>query len=115
MEPLIRTEYESRRETELPVLTRYFPGDLGSRRAKYLCVIVYDKEQMAKEGAGIEEDYAIVNILCLMEIVEPPMPPITMMRNALGVAEGGSGVPLNREQYMASVRFWTKNVAVKPG
>lgn len=29
-----------------------------------------------------------------------------MMRNALGKAEGGSGVPLDREKYMESVKFW---------
>jgi hypothetical protein len=45
---------------------------------------------------------------------EPPLPPITMMRNALGVSEGGSGVALDREKYKASVEFWSKNVAVKP-
>jgi len=37
---------------------------------------------------------------------ETPMAPITMMRNALGVAEGGSGVPLDREAYRRSVEFW---------
>ena len=31
------------------------------------------------------------------------MDPITMMRNALGKEEGGSGVKLNREEYMKSV------------
>lgn len=35
------------------------------------------------------------------------------MRNALGVAEGGSGVPLNKESYEWSVRFWTENAIVK--
>ncbi len=44
---------------------------------------------------------------------ELPMQPITMMRNALGKAEGGSGVPLDREKYMTSVAFWTKHVAIK--
>jgi hypothetical protein len=82
--------------------------------AKYLCVIVYDKAQMQKEGTAINADYAVVNILRLMTLEEPPLPPITMMRNALGVSEGGSGVPLDRAKYMASVEFWTKNVAVKP-
>jgi len=112
--PLVRSEYEARRETELPVLMRYFPGDILNLTAKYLCVIVYDKEQMQKEGTAIDADYAIVNILRLMTLEEPPLPPITMMRNALGVSEGGSGVPLDREKYKASVEFWTKNVAVKP-
>jgi len=94
---------------------RHFPGNLVNLRAKYLCVIVYDNEQMVKEGVNIEEDYAIVNILCIMTVVEPLMPPITVMRNALGVEEGGAGVPLHREKYKASVDFWAKHVAVKPG
>jgi hypothetical protein len=34
------------------------------------------------------------------------MAPITMMRNALGVAEGGSGVPLDAEAYRKSVEYW---------
>jgi len=38
---------------------------------------------------------------------EMPMAPITMMRNALGVAEGGSGVPLDPEAYRRSVAFWS--------
>lgn len=113
---LIRTGYEARRETELPVLVRYIPGENlhPEAFAEYLCVIVYDKEQMAKEGTPIEGDYAVVNILRLMELEEPPIPPITMMRNALGVAEGGSGVPLDREKYLTSVAFWERHVAVKP-
>lgn len=41
------------------------------------------------------------------------MQPITMMRNALGKEEGGSGVPLNRELYLKSVEFWKKYVLVK--
>lgn len=112
--PFIKTEYEARRETELPVLMRYFPGDNLELRAKYLCVVVYDKEQMAKEGSPIDGDFAVVNILRTMTLEEPPLPPITMMRNALGVSEGGSGVALDREKYKASVEFWSKNVAVKP-
>jgi len=35
------------------------------------------------------------------------MDPITMMRNALGKEEGGSGVPLNRKKYKESVAFWS--------
>lgn len=114
VEPYIRTEYEARRETELPVLMRYIPGEYVDQKAKYLCVIVYDKEQMKKEGVEIAGDYGIVNILRLMTLDEPPLPPITMMRNALGIDEGGSGVPMDREKYKASVEFWNRHVAVKP-
>jgi Protein of unknown function (DUF3228) len=41
------------------------------------------------------------------------MQPITIMRNALGIEEGGSGVPLNREKYIESTAFWVENVAIK--
>lgn len=34
------------------------------------------------------------------------MAPITMLRNALGAEEGGSGVPIDREAYARSVAFW---------
>ena len=44
---------------------------------------------------------------------EVPMLPITMMRNALGVNEGGSGVALDREQYNQSVAFWSAHAAVQ--
>jgi hypothetical protein len=41
------------------------------------------------------------------------MAPITMMRNALGKEEGGSGVPLDREKYQESVEFWKTHINVK--
>jgi hypothetical protein len=48
--------------------------------------------------------------LCNYEL---PMQPITMMRNALGASEGGSGVALDREKYKQSVEFWSNHVSVK--
>ncbi len=44
---------------------------------------------------------------------ELPMQPITMMRNALGKDQGGSGVPLDANKYRDSVAFWSKHVAIK--
>jgi hypothetical protein len=41
------------------------------------------------------------------------MQPITMMRNALGRDQGGSGVPLEIEKYKESVAFWSKYVSIK--
>lgn len=41
------------------------------------------------------------------------MDPITMMRNALGKEEGGSGVKLEREKYLESVKYWEKHAIVK--
>jgi hypothetical protein len=40
------------------------------------------------------------------------MQPITMLRNTL-VAEGGSGVALDRGKYMASVDFWKGHAIIK--
>lgn len=36
-----------------------------------------------------------------------------MMRNALPLKEGGSGVELDREKYMESVEYWRNNALVK--
>jgi hypothetical protein len=47
----------------------------------------------------------VVGCLYTTEPEEIPMAPITMLRNALGVEEGGSGVPLDREAYRQSVAF----------
>lgn len=44
---------------------------------------------------------------------ELPMKPITMMRNALGKEEGGSGVPIDREEYLKSVEYWKKHAIVQ--
>jgi len=41
------------------------------------------------------------------------MEPITALRNALGKEEGGSGVKLNREEYLKSVQFYSKHALVK--
>jgi hypothetical protein len=43
------------------------------------------------------------------------MTPITMLRNALGRAEGGSGVPLDRAKYEEAVAYWQAHAAVVAG
>lgn len=40
------------------------------------------------------------------------MQPITMMRNALGKEEGGSGVPLDRKKYQQSVDYWKSHAPI---
>lgn len=45
-------------------------------------------------------------ITYLTQDFELPMSPITMMRNALPVEHGGSGVLLERPAYMTSVAYW---------
>jgi len=39
--------------------------------------------------------------------------PITMMRNALGREEGGSGVPLEREKYEAATAYWEAHAQIQ--
>jgi hypothetical protein len=41
------------------------------------------------------------------------MTPITMMRNALGKEEGGSGVALQREEYDKAVKYWETHAFVR--
>ncbi|HET7845798.1 MAG TPA: DUF3228 family protein [Xanthomonadales bacterium] len=102
------TGYEARTKAELPVLVRWFEGE-EPPVARYLVPILYDREQMAKEGTPIAADFGIVGCLYTMAPEEIPMAPITMMRNALGVEEGGSGVPLDRAAYARSVDFWSRH------
>lgn len=122
-EHLIKTVYEARTEKELPVLRRYIPYEkVKLNPCSYLDIILYSKEQINKENeamgntdpnANIDYEYGIISVKPQEEDRELPMDPITMMRNALGVQEGGSGIPLDREKYMESVKFWTENVIIK--
>lgn len=43
------------------------------------------------------------------------MQPITIMRNALGREEGGSGVTLDKQAYEASVAYWQGRAAIVAG
>ena len=110
---LLRSGYEARSRAELPVLVRWFEG-VEAPLANWLIPILYSREQLAKEGEPIDADWGIVGCLYTMEPEEIPMAPITMLRNALGVAEGGSGVPLDREAYRRSVAFWEANANWRP-
>ena len=110
---LLRSAYEARSREELPVLVRWFEG-VEPPVANYLVPILYSAEQLAREGSPIEGDWGIVGCLYTQEPEEIPMAPITMMRNALGVEEGGSGVPLDREAYRRAVEFWENNANWRP-
>ena len=110
---LLRSAYEARTKEELPVLVRWFEG-VEAPVANYLVVILYSREQLAKEGAPIDADWGNVGCIYTAEPEEIPMAPITMMRNALGVEEGGSGVPLDREAYRRGVEFWERNANWRP-
>jgi Protein of unknown function (DUF3228) len=101
----LRSDYEARNSDELPVLVRWFEG-IEPPVADYLIAILYSREQLTKEGSPIDGDWGIVGCMYTSEPEETPMAPITMMRNALGVAEGGSDVPLNPAAYRRSVEYW---------
>ena len=105
---LLRSDYEARSSDELPVLVRWFEG-VEPPVAGFLIVILYSREQLAKEGTQTDAEWGVVGCMYTAEPEEIPMAPITMMRNALGVEEGGSGVPIDRESYRRSVEFWRNN------
>ncbi len=104
----LRSAYEARTPKELPVLNRWFEG-LQAPVADYLIAILYTREQLRRENEKIKGDWGVVGCLATAEPVEIPMAPITMMRNALGVEEGGSGVPLDRAAYQRSVEYWDRH------
>jgi hypothetical protein len=60
-----------------------------------------------------EWEYGIVSVKPQLEDYELPMNPVTMMRNALPLSEGGSGKPLNRDEYAQSVAYWQKHAVVQ--
>ncbi len=116
---LMKCGYEARREGELPVLERWFEG-VAAPRAEYLDIILYSRRQLELEAAEGPDrhdlpdcDWGIVGVIGTLEAAEPPMPPITQMRNALGRSEGGSGVPIDREAYARAVEFWSRHAPVR--
>ena len=84
--------------------------------------ILYSREQITKElqdmpGKGDaskipDVPWGIISIKAQEEDYETPMQPITMMRNALGREEGGSGVSLDKKKYDESVEYWKDRVPV---
>lgn len=118
----IRSGYSARTKKELPVFSRWLELPLGKPKAEWLMLVLYSKEQIEKEAKeqdnateifGFDADWGIVAILGQSHPNEEPMKPETMIRNALGIKEGGSGVPLDRDKYLKSVDFWSKNITVK--
>ncbi|MEO0717407.1 MAG: DUF3228 family protein [Pseudomonadota bacterium] len=116
---LLKSGYRARREGEMAVLERWFEG-LDAPVARWLDVILYSHEQLVAEAADYAEaqsvpdcDWGIVSIIGVLEPAEPPMPPITQWRNALGRAEGGSGAPIDLEKYARATEFWDAHAAVR--
>jgi hypothetical protein len=123
--PYIRTDYSQRTPEELAVLTRYvqLPPGFKSAEANYIVLVLYSKEQLQKEFKPKEEgqefyfdddvEWGVVSIMGTVLPHPDPLVPITIMRNALGVEEGGNGEILNRKVYNESVEFWSKHILVK--
>ena len=85
------------------------------KKAEYLDIILYSKDQIIKENQAqgsedpninVEYDYGIISVKAQDENRELPMQPITAMRNSLGKEYGGSGVDLDFVKYKESVDFW---------
>lgn len=127
----LRSGYLCRQEGELAVLFRWFPmkGKSSGEEdgvegveppvAEWLDVILYSREQvraechaMGRKNDGATEPWAIISIKPQSLGHELPMQPITMLRNALGKAEGGSGIPLDRAKYEESVSYWRDHAVV---
>ena len=52
-------------------------------------------------------------VMLMIADSELPMQPITIMRNALGRDQGGSGVAIDPEAYMASVKYWSAHAPIQ--
>ena len=122
-ECLLRSRYDSRTDKELPVLVRWFPKELIGEvpRASVLDIILYSYTQIQEENSAKGEtdihdhlyEWGIVGVKTQDVEQELPMQPITVMRNALGQEEGGSGVALDREKYIQSVNYWSAHALIK--
>lgn len=118
---LIESCYDARKEGELPVLIQYFDRkNVPPPLATHLDIILYSREQIIQENLDMGEappstdsPWGIISVKGQLCDYELPMQPITMMRNALGRSEGGSGVALDRSKYLESVEFWKINCAIK--
>lgn len=123
----LRSGYSARRPEELPLFGRWFELPIEAPQAEWLILVLYNKEQLDKEGRitegehddpneiykPLKADWGIVAILGQSHPDEEPMKPETMIRNALGIEEGGSGVKLDKEKYLKSVEFWETHATVK--
>jgi hypothetical protein len=118
---LIESDYVARQAGELAVLSRWFDKSrVPAPDASFLDIILYSRDQIILENAAMQapppeydSPWGIICVKGQMCDFELPMQPITMMRNALGREEGGSGVPLKPEEYEKSVAFWKKHCSIK--
>ncbi|GMF26925.1 unnamed protein product [Phytophthora lilii] len=113
---MLMSDYEARTEYELPV------HSVTPKVAEYLDIILYSREQITKENEAVDvpadpshgdAPWGIVSIKAQDVDYELPMKPITMMRNAVGKEQGGSGVPIDRDEYMKAVEYWRNHAVIK--
>lgn len=111
-EKYLKTDYIARREGEIPYLKRWFPKNAPVKplTADHVDVILYNAEQLKKEGTSIKSDWGIVCINVELE-KDSPLSPTTMVNNQLGIKFGGNGEPIDMKKYLKSVEFW-KNHAL---
>ncbi|KAH9105007.1 hypothetical protein AeMF1_019046 [Aphanomyces euteiches] len=118
---LLQSGYISRVPEELSVLTRWFPSHMVTpETAKFLDIVLYSREQVHLENEAMgkpidssDAPWRIVLVKAQVVDHELPMEPMTILRNALGKEVGGSGVPLDKEKYLESVEYWSKNANIK--
>jgi hypothetical protein len=88
----IRSGYSGRRDTELPIFSRWLELPLARPKAEWLMLVLYSKEQIEKEanenvaegeyGVSFNGDWGVVAILGQSHSDEEEMKPETMIRNA---------------------------------
>jgi len=111
---LLVSEYKARRESELPVLTRWFPaGSVEVEEAMWLHLVLYSREQLEKEGIEIDADWGIVSINAGPTAEITPLGPASQMRNAMGIEQGGNGKPLDPAEYQRGVAYWNQWATVQ--
>ena len=99
------------------------PGHEGTSRKRWCsllfvhdtctCMYVSYSSYLSIISCLVEAPYGIISIKAQNAAHELPMQPITMMRNALGKDQGGSGVPLDASKYATAVAYWQDHVAVR--
>ncbi len=114
----LKSDYESRSPKEPAVLTRWIDStllDSAVPEAKFLDIIMYNAEFTKQDypNPPCRYDWCIVAVKPVEKEEPLPMQPITVMRNALGGEFGGSGHPLNKEEYLQCVAFWERFAQIK--
>tara|TARA_R100000664_G_C2727171_1_gene118794 strand:+ start:485 stop:1108 length:624 start_codon:yes stop_codon:yes gene_type:complete len=91
---LLQGDWKVRREGEDAYWSTWFNAeDVETEEAKYLHVILYNKEQLKLEGIELDDgkEWGIVSINAEQTDDHVPMHPETMRRNRKGIEAGGNG------------------------